>query len=107
MINRLITRSNIVSKRCYTIKLPTQEPVKPRISEFSHALYNTLMISLSTFFVLNIVYNKLEYNEVESKLKLKSQELENKIQSLVNEKDKELKLIQSKNHSWISKLKFW
>lgn len=106
-MNRLIAKSTIVPKRWYSIKLPTQEPVKPRISEFSHALYNTLMISLSTFFILNIVYNKLEYNEVESNLKIKSQELESKIQSIVDEKEKELKQIQMSNDSWIRKLKFW
>ncbi|RCK58805.1 hypothetical protein Cantr_07316 [Candida viswanathii] len=80
--------SQTPSRRCYTIKLPYDEPVKPRISQFSHALYNTLMISLSTFFLLNIWYNKLEYKEVEANLKLKSQELESRIQAIVTRRKK-------------------
>ena len=82
--------------------------MKPRLSQFSHALYNTLMISLSTFFLFNIVYNNLQYQEIEQELKLKSTTLENQIQTIVDEKDKQLKQEQeSSNKRWIHKLKFW
>ena len=66
------------------------------------------MISLSTFFLFNIVYNNLQYQEIEQELKLKSTTLENQIQTIVDEKDKQLKQEQeSSNKRWIHKLKFW
>ena len=111
MRNTLIKRSIITPKRFHTIKLPhqiNQDPVKPRLSQFSHALYNTLMISLSTFFLFNIVYNNLQYQEIEQELKLKSTTLENQIQTIVDEKDKQLQQEQeSSNKRWIHKLKCW
>ena len=50
----------------------------------------------------------MQYQEIEQELKLKSTTLENQIQTIVDEKDKQLKQEQeSSNKRWIHKLKFW
>lgn len=80
------------------------EPPKPKISQFSHAIFNTLTISLTTYLLLHTVWTNLEYKEVEADLVAKSNDLEFQIQTIVSElKQQELK----KRQSWFGKLKFW
>ncbi|KAL6451750.1 hypothetical protein SBY92_003058 [Candida maltosa Xu316] len=65
------------------------------------------MMSISTFFLLNIIYNNLIYQDIEQDLRSKSEKLEQQIQEIVNQKNEQLTQYQEKNRGWLSKLKFW
>ncbi|CAI5759498.1 unnamed protein product [Candida verbasci] len=108
MIKSILMR-NII--RNYTIQLPKDHHsiyVKPKLSQFGHAIYNTFIISFITYIGLNVLWTHLESNDVKNSLELKSQNLESQIQNVVNLKNEELKANELKyNGHWYKKLKFW
>ncbi|CAK9441173.1 uncharacterized protein LODBEIA_P50420 [Lodderomyces beijingensis] len=103
-LQRQSVKNQIWHRRYRSINVhnPSSPPFsKPKISQFGHAIFNTLTISLTTYLLLNTIWTNLEYYEVENDLKLQSQEIESQIQAIVDEKNNE---IQKQRKGWFS---FW
>ena len=104
--SRIISHFRPISSRNYSTIIPdtSVQPSKPKLSQFSHAIFNTLTISLTTYLLLHTLWTNLEFNEVEADLVAKSNDLESQIQTIVTAlKQQEL----NKKQSWLGKLKFW
>lgn len=97
-------RVRLARKYSTIIPEPSVNPAKPKISQFGHAIFNTVTISLTTYLLLHSLWTNLEYREVEADLVAKSNDLESQVHTIVTElKQEELK----KRQSWVGKLKFW
>lgn len=107
LVKRLVTRPYTISIE--NPRLP--QPSKPKISQFSHAIFNTLVMALGTYLFLNTVWTNSEYYELEKKFKQQSTELEQEIQALVDLKNNELQHQQQQQQQqtqrWFRFLKFW
>lgn len=77
---------------------------KVKLSQFKFPLYNTFLVASSVYIFLNTIWFKLEHDEREKQLEIKSKQIEDEIQQLVNKKLVELKEIVLENKSW---WKFW
>ncbi|KAK6455030.1 uncharacterized protein RJT20DRAFT_54241 [Scheffersomyces xylosifermentans] len=107
-----VARKTLSPLRSYsTVKFPEagfqpkQIQQKPQIRQFANPLLHAFLIASTTYIVLHSIWIRLEREEKEQVLTQRSKELEETIQTLLNQKKQELET-SSDGRKWY-KLWLW